>query len=151
MLIDECIKRIGICYDFGSLYSLEEELESLGIVLRETNSRKVVLCRVEDGKPVYEKMADDFIFVGSYDYKNDPIPDLLKRCVVEFITSKASDEKAETEDGKSWNSTANAFGPPLFMQDEDVKNTMQDMAVGEHSGNTESNLLEAIGNWLNNS
>jgi len=75
------------CYDFGTLYALEEEFNKLGLSIQQTCGGDMVLCQLRGGQPIAESLGVDHIYVGAYARPRDQIPQKLLKCVLEFIDS----------------------------------------------------------------
>ena len=149
MNIQEMARRIDACTNFGELYTLSEELAKIGLAVCECHSHRVVLCRVEDGHPIKERLSDDFIFIGSTRHECESIPESLRKCVIEFIERNASAEQEVKRDAYKWNGFYKLYASPVTITNDDVASTMQDMCLQTMlTSGTEQSLLDAISEWL---
>ena len=149
--IERLIGRVRACPDFGVLFGLAEGFHSVGLTLRETLGGRMVLCRVANGWPTVSEMVDDYIFVGYADQQRVAISRDIEECVVEFIKANASNNELEAAQQPSWAGHTGLYGGTVRIRDEDVKETLQGVAIDEARQDDESNVLESIKKWLEDS
>jgi hypothetical protein len=126
------------CYDFGTLYSLNDEFNKIGLTILPTNGGDMVLCRLVEGRPVAESLGIDHIYVGVQSRPRDELPHKLAKCVLEFIDSAGGDPSRPSVADQPHRTGHTGFyglvGP-----------VVQDMALGE--ADIGSDLLGAIREW----
>lgn len=152
--VDNCIAKIQQCYNLDMLMSAEDELANIGLALRETRNGKMMLCRIEKGRPVLEELTKDFVFVG---YADDPRAAFLgntQEYIIEFINLAASDNVIKQE-VKSKHQQMGFYGKPLTeVNNEDMLDIMQRMGLYQSEAKDMANergLLDAVHDWLENS
>jgi hypothetical protein len=127
------------CYDFGILYSLEEEFNKIGLTIQATCSGDMILCRLVSGKPIAESLGVDHLFVGVRSRPRDEIPHKLVKCVLEFIDIAAG-ESSKHECVKPHPRTGH-----VTLYGHSIGPVVQDMALKHVDINND--LLGAIREW----
>lgn len=129
------------CFDFGTLYSLEEEFNKIGLTVQPTCGGDMVLCKLVDGKPVAESLGDDHLFVGVQSRLRDEMPHKLIKCVLEFIDAAGGKPSKPISAERHVRTGHTSFYGQFF----EVGPIVQDMALAENDISTD--LLVAIRGW----
>lgn len=137
----DLIEKIKNCYDFNTLYQLNEDLLKAGITIQPTNGDKMIMCRLEGDRPVTDHIVDDYIFIGHKNILDHEIPARLLECVVEFVTR----HKLVKEVHPDWQKNHSTYG--VFINNEQTMNTVQEIVLDEAA---EGKILDAIVNYLDN-
>ena len=87
----DLIQSIRRCYNYGSMYALERKFNKVGLTIQPTVSDRMLLCKIEDGRPLAEELLKDYMFIGSDRDFNVEIPAKLAECTIEFVKSTASE------------------------------------------------------------
>ena len=135
------------CFDFGSLYSLEEEFNKIGLTIQPTRGGDMVLCQLVDDLPVAESLGVDHLFVGVQYRPRDEIQHKLAKCILEFIDSASGkSSKLSIPNRHPRTGHAGLYGQaPQAPQALGVGPVMQDMALSR--AEIEECLLGAIEKW----
>ena len=128
------------CFDFGTLYSLEEEFNRVGLTIQPTRGGDMILCQLVDGSPLAESLGIDHLFVGVQSRPRDEVPHKLIKCVLEFIDS-ASGKPSKLSLPGAHPRTGHAG----FYAQPGVGPVMQDMALSR--ADLKECLLAAIEKW----
>ena len=149
--VEQLVRKIRICPDFGILFALKESFNSVGLALRETLGHRMVLCRVANGYPVTIEMVEDYIFIGYADQQRLAISDNIEECIVQFVETNASNNKL-TNNKYNMAGHKALYGDTVRIRDEDIKETLQGAAIAETKRDTspEDDLLESLKKWLEN-
>ena len=145
--LESCLKKISYCVDCGSLYALKEEFNDIGLAIAETNSRRVILCRLEDGRPKADKIIDDFIFIGWVDSPDKELAESAKSLVLEFVRDRASGERPVIDASPELDQAC-FYGRSIAIDNEGASSTMQEM--GLVNIDKEGKLLASLKEWLDN-
>lgn len=129
------------CFDFGTLYSLEEEFNQIGLTIQPTCGGDMVLCKLMAGKPVAESLGLDHLFVGAQSRPRDGMPHKLIKCVLEFIDSASGESSVPVPIERRPRTGHTGFYGQFF----EIGPVAQDMALSEVDINSE--LLKAIREW----
>jgi len=130
------------CFDFGTLYSLEEEFNKIGLTIQPTCGGDMILCRLVNNIPVAESLGVDHLYVGTQSRPRDEMPHKLIKCVLEFIDMACGSPAKPTNTKQSHHTGHTGFyGKAL----EVVGPIMQDMALSQ--AEIKDNLLGAIKEW----
>ena len=92
------------------LFSLEEDFNNVGLTVQPTNQGKMVLCRIEDEKPVTENVSDDYIFVGSISERDIEISQRVLDCVTNFIIENSGSPATIENKSRDWQKMASLYG-----------------------------------------
>lgn len=129
------------CFDYGTLYSLEESFNRIGLTIQPTCGGDMILCRLIEGKPVAESLGDDHLYVGTQSRPRDEMPHKLIKCVLEFIDAVGSSPAVVVSQKQPSRTGHAGFYGKAF----GVGPIMQDMALAQTQLN--ENLLGAIKDW----
>lgn len=110
---DQLVKRIQQCYNWRSIYELSEDLHRIGLTIRDTNGGRMILCRMEEGRPIADKIVDDYIFVGAKDCLDEEISSRAMEVITDFIHSNASYPQTLIRDGQDYTKDMALYGKPL--------------------------------------
>jgi len=129
------------CYDFGVLYSLEEEFNKIGLTIQATCSGDMILCKLAGGKPVAESLGTDHLFIGTQSRPRDEISHKLIEGVLEFIDVAAGGPSSVA----AVRSKARTGFTGLYGRAMEIGPVMQGMALSQSE--IQENLLESIKDW----
>jgi hypothetical protein len=110
---NDLLRRVKQCYDWKSLYELREDFNSIGLAVRETAGNRKILCRLEEGKPITDKIIDDYIFVGSKNTMDEEIGTRAQEVILHFISQHASKPQVVVDDNQSYSRDVALYGRPI--------------------------------------
>ena len=125
MHIDNLIYKINSCNCWKTLYSLSEELLNYGLSIKITENGSHTLCRIANGKPIYNKIIEDFIFIESNDEYSE-IPQKSLDLIIQFLKQNASSNKI-IDQTPLYRQNIAFYGQPIFVENE--KNLMAEQHV----------------------
>lgn len=96
------MSKIEMCPDYGSLFTMEEEFNKIGLTIAPTASHKVILCKIKDNKPNATKIFEDFMFVGSHLKPELELSPRLVECISSFIKKVAGMPMVIDKNQKTW-------------------------------------------------
>lgn len=100
--MDKLIDKVGRCIDFKSLWCMEEDVNRVGLTIQRTHQNNMILCRVQDGTPLAERIVEDYIFVGDLGHKDSEISDKARDQIVEFIKANAGQPSCVKNVARTW-------------------------------------------------
>lgn len=62
--MEKLINKIKHCDNPQMLLQMEDEFNAVGMSVQLTNSDKVLLCKINDGRPTASKIFEDYVPVG---------------------------------------------------------------------------------------
>lgn len=137
------IGKIKDCYDFRSLYSMSEDLHKVGLTIHPTISRKMVLCKIVEGKAKADVLNEDYIFIGEEDRAGEQLPHRLIEYIIPFVRTSSGEPEEIVRDKRSWGDIHGGGG--LEIADEDTNRIAQDLDCGgEYSAGAESYPADGI-------
>lgn len=106
---DDIISKIDICPNYSSVMGLEEDLNKIGLTIRENNN-KILLCKIKN-EEVNLRIFEDYIPITSIKNQNNCISNRMAKCIVKFI-EKAKNESANVikNTDKKWVNGASFYG-----------------------------------------
>jgi len=102
--------KIKMCPDYGSLFTMEEEFNKIGLTIVPTASHKVILCKIKDNKPSATKIFEDFMFIGSHKNPDNELSSRLVECISNFISKAAGTPTIIEKSKKTWLQSLAMYG-----------------------------------------
>lgn len=116
---NKLIEKIKKCYDWQTFYELKSEFHKIGLSIEKTGEDRFILCRMEEGSPIYESIIDDYIFVGSISQIREEIRARNLDIIVDFVETNAG--VAQTRDkpkSKDYNKNVDLYGQAIRINEE---------------------------------
>ena len=146
------LKKIRGCANFDTLYGLEEDFNNVGLTVQPTNQSRMLLCRIEESKPITGKVLDDYIFIGSIKNREDGLSMRDIDCITSFIIEHAGSPAEVVGKGRKWQQQtrmyahaidlSDIYGSPIGTgRDESVEEVVQQI---EHDKEPVSDDIELI-------
>lgn len=108
----QIIEKIKRCASWDDLYSIGEEFIKYGMIIKITESGKRTLCRIENGRPIHNRIIDDYIFIQS---EGVSIPRRTINLIVEFVRKHTNtNENKIVPDIKGYHITNAVYGNPAI-------------------------------------
>jgi hypothetical protein len=117
-----------MCPDFSSLYELEDDFNKVGMTIRPTASKRMVVCVVENNRPKTGKIFEDYMFVGQVNKQNEELSSRFVECLLKFIRKSASAPVKVENPDRTWEQGAMPYGKAVGIAMEDVDYKMQIIA-----------------------
>ncbi len=83
------VDNIRRCYNWRNLFELKDKFQMCGLVIRPTTNNRMILCRVENGQPIYNSIIDDYIFIGKDDI-DEEISERAAEVISDFVRCNAT-------------------------------------------------------------
>jgi len=118
--IDKVIYKIGQCIDYQSLYALEESFNKVGLTIQTTSNKRMILCKLREGRPVTEEVISDYIFIGSL---NDPMKELSDRAsekICDFVRTNAGPAGKIEDIARVWRNGLRMYESTISIVNEDI-------------------------------
>jgi hypothetical protein len=117
--VDKVIYKVEQCIDYQNLYALEEDFNAIGLTVQTTSNRRMILCKLVDGKVISNKIIDDFIFIGSLDSALNEISDRAASKVTDFIRSNAGTSSNVKNSARVWRNGLKMYESTIVIMNED--------------------------------
>jgi hypothetical protein len=124
---DRFLDKIRQCYNWRSLYEFNEEFACVGLTIRDTSGGRKILCRMEEGIPITDKIVDDYIFIGSKDAIDEEVSQRAMEVIVNFIGSSSSQPQTIMTDGQKYTKDVALYGQPLQIYQEETNAQQQEI------------------------
>ena len=116
--VDKVVNRIEHCIDYQSLYAMEEDFNSIGLTIQTTSNKRMTLCKLIGGKPVTNKIIDDFIFVGSLDTSTNELSDRATSKICDFVRANAGQPNKIENISRVWRNGLKMYESTISIMNE---------------------------------
>lgn len=116
---DSLVSRIRTCFDYHSLYAMEDGFNSVGLTIQTTAKNKMILCKIINGKPKATKVGVDYIFIGELD-SNGEYSDRVEQKIVDFVLNSASKQDKVKDTARVWRNGLKMYDSTIVVESEDI-------------------------------
>lgn len=127
LYVEELIKKIEMCIDYQSLFALEESFNKCGLTVQTTARNRTILCKLREGKPVTEKIIEDYIFLGSLNTLSEEISEISGKKICLFIRENAGPAGKVENMARSWQNGLRVYESKLLVVDEGMQEVVGDI------------------------
>lgn len=117
--VDKIISRVRACFDYQSLYAMEEGFNSVGLTIQTTSKNRMVLCKIENNKPKATEVGVDYIFIGGMD-KSEEYSERVEQKIIDFIMNNASRKTEIKNDARVWRNGLRMYNSTIAVESEDI-------------------------------
>ena len=118
--MDELLRKIRMTIHYGGLYALESSFNRAGLTLQNTTGNRMILCKLRDGVPVAESVAEDYIYIGNV---NDTDRELSERTVgkiCDFVLNAGGAPDTPRNLARAWRNGVRMYEASIKIVNEDV-------------------------------
>lgn len=126
------LDKIRRCPSWKNLYALKNEFADAGLLIIVSENGNKVLCRIENGQPITDKVLDDFIFIQSKD-ETSGIPRHMTETIIGFVHKNASANRI-IDDMPSYKRYYSLYGSAI--------------RIGNERSSIEEQIINSISNVL---
>jgi hypothetical protein len=119
------VGKLQGCPNFRTLYALEKTFNQVGLTIQHTPQNWMVLCRIEEGRPVAAEVLEDFVFMGRLEDQGKPLPPELRESLINFVENAAGNAAFVSDKGRVWKDGVQIYDKTLFVVNEEVKKIAQ--------------------------
>jgi len=127
--LNKLIYKIGQCIDYQSLFALEEEFNRIGLTLQTTSRNRMVLCKLIKGRPITERVIEDYIFVGGLDELSKELTDRATEKICDFVRTNAGTAGKVENIAKVWRNGLRMYESAISIVNEDVERIAGELIV----------------------
>jgi hypothetical protein len=127
--IDNVIYKIGQCIDYQSLYALEEAFNKIGLTIQTTSNKRMILCKLREGRPIAEEVITDYIFVGSLNETSRELSDRAAEKICDFVRTNASVPGKVENIARVWRNGLRMYENTITIVNEDVHRIAGDLLI----------------------
>lgn len=113
------LHKISQCLDFQNLYALEEDFNKVGLTIQTTSKNRMILCKLRKGKPLAEKVIDDFIFIGTLDNPTRELSENMAEKISDFVRNNQSKPDKVKDLARVWRNGLRMY-EDIVVVNEDV-------------------------------
>jgi len=118
-VVDKLVDKLGRCIDYQSVYALEEEFNKAGLTVQTTSNNRVILCKLQEGRPVANNVVDDYIFIGSLDAAINELTDRAVMKMCDFVRTNASMADKVRNTARVWRNGLKMYESTITIMNED--------------------------------
>lgn len=121
--------KVSQCIDYQNLYALEEEMNKVGLSVQTTSNNRMILCRLQEGKVVTEKVIDDYIFIGSLNDATRELSESQIQKISDFIRNRSGPSGKVENLARVWRNGVRMYDS-IMVVNEDVSKVADEMDHG---------------------
>lgn len=118
--VDKLISRVRACFDYQSLYAMEEGFNAVGLTIQTTSKNRMILCKIKDNKPVAKEVGVDYIFIGGLD-KTEEYSERVEQKIVDFIMNNAAGKAQIKDTARVWRNGLRMYQSTIAVESEEIK------------------------------
>lgn len=118
--VDKLVYKLGGCIDYQSVYALEEDFNKAGLTIQTTANNRIILCKLNNGKPIANSIVEDYIFVGSLDTSINELSDRAVMKISDFVRTNASFADTVRNIPRVWRNGLKMYESSISIMNEDV-------------------------------
>ena len=144
--MSDIYEKLLICADLSSLESMEEDFNNVGLTLQQTVSDKVILCRIENGKPCADVIFEDYMIIGYARECARRISKDTRDSLMIFVARNKGKPAKVIEDGQSYGNQSMLYADNGIIVDDHVGLVMQAMREKEAKNHkmAEADLIKTL-------
>lgn len=128
--VSKVIYKIQQCIDYNSIYALEPKFNEIGLSIQTTAGNRMILCRLQDGKPKTESIIDDYIFVGSLATTNHELSERATDKICDFVQTNAGKASQPEDMARVWRNGLRMYDSTIAIVNEDVHHIAGELLDG---------------------
>lgn len=118
--LNRLLYKIEQCIDYQNLYCLEEDFNKVGLTIQTTDRRRMILCRLEKGKPITEQIVEDYIYIGSLDELSKELSERTTNKICDFVKTNAGEPGKIQDIARVWRNGLRAYESTIAIKNEDI-------------------------------
>ena len=122
---DRAIEKIRNCIDYNALYCMEEDFNRVGLTIQQTPKRRMILCKIINGRPYAEKIIEDYIFISSLDNRDAEVSLRAIDCIINFVQAASSDPSKVEDVARTWMDGVRLYGKTIRIMEESISRAIQ--------------------------
>ena len=125
------LARIDQCIDWQTLYALEDNFNEVGLTIQTTSNKRMVLCKLKNGKPVSNKVIDDYIFIGGLDVSMNEISAAAIEKLKAFVQNASGKKDTVKNVARKWKDGLRMYEASIaIMRDDTEKKKIYPLVEG---------------------
>lgn len=117
--VDKLIKRIKSCYNYQSIYAMEDGFNSVGLTIQTTPKNRMILCKIVEGTASAKEVGSDYIFLGNLENITE-FNERAEQKIIDFVLNNASNAGTITNDAKVWRNGVRMYESTVFVESEEI-------------------------------
>lgn len=127
--VDRLLFKLKNLVYFDTLFSLEEDFNSVGLSVQMSGNNRVILCQITEGRASAHKVLEDYIFLGPFTMATNKaeISERLQSSIMDFVMNKSGNPAKIENAPRLWQQGVKTYGQVIRIMNEDVQLVSQDM------------------------
>jgi len=113
--------KIDLCIDYQALYAMEPDFNEVGLTVQTTSNKRMILCRIQDGKPLAESIIDHYIFIGTLEDSAREISERASEKIKSFVKQAAGERDEIKNIARSWKDGLRMYGQAVRLKEGEEK------------------------------
>jgi len=115
--LSRALRKVEMCLDYQALYSMEPDFNEIGLTVQTTPNRRMILCKIQDNKPLAESIIDDYIYIGSLETATNEISERASTKICSFIKAAAGDKGEIKNIARDWQDGLRMYGQAFSIKE----------------------------------
>lgn len=128
-VLSKVLYKVSQCIDYQNLYALEEDFNKIGMTVQTTSKQRMILCKLQGGRPISEHVIDDYIFIGSIDDSTKELSENTTQKISDFIRNKASHPDTVKNYARVWRNGLRMYENNISIVNEDISKLADDIPL----------------------
>ncbi len=120
MSTEKTVSKIRQCLDYQSLNAMEKDFNGIGLTMQTTSNNRIILCRIQNNKPVAKKIIDDYIFVGDINTLTNEISDSACQKIIDWVLNHAGKKSEVKNIARAWRNGLRMYESSIVIMNEDI-------------------------------
>lgn len=117
--LDKLLYKIEQCVNHQSIFAMESDFNNCGLSIQTTANNRMILCRLQDGRPVIESVVDDYIFIGSLKEGSTELTDRAVSKISDFVRTHSKGPDTVKNTARVWRNGVRMY-ESIILVNEDV-------------------------------
>jgi hypothetical protein len=106
-----------MCLDYQALYSMEPDFNEIGLTVQTTPNKRMILCKIQDNKPLAESIIDDYIYIGSLETATREISERAADKIGNFVKAAAGEAGKIENIARNWQDGLRMYGQAFSIKE----------------------------------
>lgn len=119
--VEKVVYKIGQCIDYQSIYALEESFNRIGLTIQMTSRNRMILCKLQEGKALTERVVDDYIFIGDTKDLSKEISERASEKICDFVRTNAGKSSKVENTSRAWRNGLRMYESVVIVNEDQQK------------------------------
>lgn len=125
--LNKLLYMVEQCIDYQNLYALEDAFNMCGLTMQTTPNGKMILCKLREGKPVTNRVIEDYIFIGSNATIMNELSERAVSKICDFTRTNAGVPDMIRNVARVWRDGLRMYESTIPIMNEDINEIASDI------------------------